>query len=149
MITFYRSGDHSEEARFVAREIVRCAEKSTHEQPYGQIAILYRLNALSRNLESALREQGIPYRIFGGTRFYDRKEIRDVLAYLRLILIPEDRLSFARIINTPRRGIGDATVAAVDAISAQPVWHRLRFVPSPTATLSLRGRVADCCCFLR
>ncbi|MDD4683323.1 MAG: UvrD-helicase domain-containing protein [Eubacteriales bacterium] len=119
LITFYRSGDHSEEARFVAREIVRCAEKSTHEQPYGQIAILYRLNALSRNLESALREQGIPYRIFGGTRFYDRKEIRDVLAYLRLILIPEDRLSFARIINTPRRGIGDATVAAVDAISAQ------------------------------
>ena len=119
LITFYKGENHSEEARFVAREISRRADGSDSEQPYGEMAILYRLNALSRNLESALREQGVPYKIYGGTRFYDRKEIRDVLAYLRLIMIPDDRLSFARIINTPRRGIGDATVAAVEAIAAR------------------------------
>lgn len=118
-ITFYRGENQSEEARYVAREIVRLARKNNQEKPYGQMAILYRLNALSRNMEFALREQGIPYRIFGGTRFYDRKEIKDVMAYLRLAVLPEDRLAFTRIINTPRRGIGDATLAAIESIAAR------------------------------
>jgi DNA helicase-2/ATP-dependent DNA helicase PcrA len=118
LITFYRGENQTEEARYIAREISRMAKLDSRETPFGQIAILYRLNALSRNLEFALREQGIPYRIFGSTRFYDRKEIKDVMAYLRLAFIPEDRLAFTRIINTPRRGVGDATLAAIESISA-------------------------------
>jgi DNA helicase-2/ATP-dependent DNA helicase PcrA len=83
------------------------------------MAILYRLNALSRNLEQAFLDAGIPYRIFGGLRFYDRKEIKDILAYLRLILTPSDDLSLGRIINVPRRGIGDVTLESLGLIAAR------------------------------
>ncbi|MDD2458310.1 MAG: UvrD-helicase domain-containing protein [Eubacteriales bacterium] len=115
-ITFLRAESHSDESRYIASEISRLATGQQYR--YGDIAILYRLNALSRNLEGALRDEGVPYRIFGGMRFYDRKEIKDVLAYLRLIAFPKDDLSLGRIINVPRRGIGDATLETLAQLAA-------------------------------
>ncbi|MBO4688226.1 MAG: UvrD-helicase domain-containing protein [Clostridiales bacterium] len=114
-ITFLWADHHGIEAYYCAENIKRDAEKGTF--PYQETAILYRMNALSRSIESALREKGIPYRVYGGMRFYDRKEIKDVLAYLRLIYSDEDNYAWERIINVPRRGIGDTTVAKVLSIS--------------------------------
>lgn len=113
-ITFLRAEGHSEESRFIAGEIERLVNGGRN---YEDFAILYRLNALSRNLEAALREQGIPYRIFSGTRFYDRREIKDVLAYLRLISSPNDDLALARVINVPRRGIGEITISSIELLA--------------------------------
>ena len=86
---------------------------------YSDIAVLYRMNALSRTIESAMRDKGIPFRIYGGMRFYDRKEIKDVLAYLRIINDSKDDLALERIINVPRRGIGDTTIERVRLIAAE------------------------------
>ncbi len=96
------------EANFVADTIARLVSKGKSQ--YSDFAILYRMNALSRTVESSLREKGIPFRVYGGMRFYDRKEIKDVFAYLRLIADSKDNLAFERIINVPKRGIGDTTV---------------------------------------
>lgn len=118
-LTFYLANDQYDEARWTAREIRRLMTR--HDQPVkgGEIAVLYRINALSRNMEFALREEGILYRIYGGLRFYDRKEIRDTLAYLRLVDSPDDRLALMRVINTPRRGIGQVTIDRVQEIAAR------------------------------
>ena len=123
-ITFFRAENHSEEGHFIAGQIDRMVTK-TGKQHYRDIAILYRLNALSRNLEQAFLDAGIPYRIFGGLRFYDRKEIKDILAYLRLILTPGDDLSLGRIINVPRRGIGDVTLESLGMIAAREGMSQL------------------------
>lgn len=114
-ITFLLADHHGIEAYYCAESIKRDAETGAY--PYSDVAILYRMNALSRTIESALREKGIPYRVYGGMRFYDRKEIKDVLAYLRLIYSDADNYAWERIINVPKRGIGDTTVAKVLAIS--------------------------------
>ena len=114
-ITFLLADHHGIEAYYCAESIKRDAESGVY--PYSDVAILYRMNALSRTIESALREKGIPYRVYGGMRFYDRKEIKDVLAYLRLIYSDADNYAWERIINVPKRGIGDTTVAKVLAIS--------------------------------
>ncbi|HHX30113.1 MAG TPA: UvrD-helicase domain-containing protein [Clostridiaceae bacterium] len=108
-IQIYRAADHTEEARYVAREIQRRFQKA-EEGDALDIAVLYRMNALSRNLEFALRELGIDYRIYGGTRFYDRAEVKDVTAYLALIQSTDDDIAFRRVINQPRRGIGNVTL---------------------------------------
>ena len=103
-----RSITDGEEGRFVASSIF---ETKMHEQlPNGDFAILYRTNAQSRAMEDALRKRDIPYRIYGGLSFYQRKEIKDVLAYLRLIVNPKDEESLKRVINYPARGIGQTTV---------------------------------------
>jgi DNA helicase-2/ATP-dependent DNA helicase PcrA len=115
-ITFLRAEDQNEEGRYIAREIERQVSR-LDRKTYRDFAVLYRLNALSRSVEQALREQGIPYRIYGGTRFYDRKEIKDILAYLRLVVMPDDNLSLERVINVPRRGIGSATTEALAALA--------------------------------
>ena len=114
-ITFLLADHHGIEAYYCAESIKRDAESGAF--PYNDVAILYRMNALSRTIESALREKGIPYRVYGGMRFYDRKEIKDVLAYLRLIYSDADNYAWERIINVPKRGIGDTTVAKILAIS--------------------------------
>ena len=114
-ITFLLADHHGIEAYYCAESIKRDAESGAF--PYNDVAILYRMNALSRTIESALREKGIPYRVYGGMRFYDRKEIKDVLAYLRLIYSDADNYAWERIINVPKRGIGDTTVAKVLMIS--------------------------------
>lgn len=96
--------DESEEAYAVASRIA--AQAMIGARQYGDFAILYRANAMSYSLERALLQQRIPYQIIGGVRFYDRKEIKDIIAYLRLLYQPNDRMSFSRIVNTPTRGIG-------------------------------------------
>jgi DNA helicase II / ATP-dependent DNA helicase PcrA len=112
----YRAGDEHDEAAFVAEE----AEKlRTEGASFDDIAVFYRTNAQSRVLEDVFIRVGLPYRVVGGVRFYERKEIKDVLAYARLLVNPDDDVAARRVINTPRRGIGDRTIEALD-------WHARR-----------------------
>ncbi|HET7579921.1 MAG TPA: DNA helicase PcrA [Bacillales bacterium] len=119
-LVYYRGFSEQDESRFVAGKI----RDLTMEQgrKYRNIAVLYRTNAQSRALEEALMKSNIPYNIFGGTKFYDRKEIKDILAYLRLISNPDDDISLTRVINVPKRGIGASTV---DKIMAYAVANGL------------------------
>ena len=105
------------EANWTADTIKRMVQKGKFS--YSDCAILYRMNALSRSVESALRDKGIPFRIYGGMRFYDRKEIKDILCYLRLIGDDKDDLAFDRIVNVPKRGIGDTTVDRIREIAIE------------------------------
>ncbi|RZJ30143.1 MAG: ATP-dependent DNA helicase [Flavobacterium sp.] len=107
-IKIHRSVTDAEEGRFVAATIWE--EKMRQQLDNGKFAILYRTNAQSRAMEDALRKRDIPYRIYGGLSFYQRKEIKDVLCYLRLIINPKDEEALIRVINYPARGIGDTTV---------------------------------------
>lgn len=107
-IKVHRSLTDGEEGRFVAATIFE--EKIQNQMLNGQFAILYRTNAQSRAMEDALRKRDIPYRIYGGLSFYQRKEIKDVLAYLRLVINPKDEEALVRVINYPARGIGDTTL---------------------------------------
>lgn len=107
-ITVHRSPTDAEEGRFVASSIWE-TQHQEHKKP-SDFAVLYRTNAQSRAIEDALRKRDIPYKIFGGLSFYQRKEIKDVLAYLRLIVNPQDEEALKRIINFPARGIGEATI---------------------------------------
>lgn len=107
-IKVHRSVTDGEEGRFVAGEIFE--QKMRNQMNNGQFAILYRTNAQSRAMEDALRKRDIPYRIYGGLSFYQRKEIKDILCYLRLVINPKDEEALIRVINYPARGIGDTTV---------------------------------------
>ena len=107
-IKVHRSLTDSEEGRFVASTIFD--QKMQNQLPNSNFAVLYRTNAQSRSIEDALRKRDIPYRIYGGLSFYQRKEIKDVLAYLRLVVNPKDEEALVRVINYPARGIGDTTV---------------------------------------
>jgi DNA helicase-2/ATP-dependent DNA helicase PcrA len=107
--------DDREEAREVA---ARIASLSSGGEGFGAVAILFRTNAQSRALEDALRRARVPHRIVGGIRFYERKEVKDALAYLRALDNPQDDLSFKRILNTPRRGVGARTLAALEERAA-------------------------------
>src|ERR671931_626330 len=108
----FRADNEHEEALFVAEETHRLVEEGTYR--YSDIAVFYRTNAQSRVLEDIFVRAGLPYRVVGGVRFYQRREIKDVLAYLRLLVNPQDVGSARRVVNTPKRGIGDATVAALE-----------------------------------
>ena len=111
-ILYVRAGDEIEEADYITRTI----RQSRATRPDSTVAVLYRTNAQSRALEDALMRDGIAYRIIGGVRFYERKEIKDVLAYLRLLINPHDDVSFRRVVNVPARGIGKSVIDALDAI---------------------------------
>lgn len=111
LIVGYVADNEHDEARFVAEEIDALAEGS--EITYNDVAVFYRTNNSSRSLEEVLIRAGIPYKVVGGVRFYDRKEIRDIVAYLRVLDNPGDAVSLRRILNTPRRGIGDRAEACV------------------------------------
>lgn len=105
LIDYFEAQDESDEANFIASRI-----KQDSGGDYNRFAILYRTNSQSRALEEACMAAGIPYRIYGGLKFYDRKEIKDVIAYLKLIYNTDDSQSFRRIVNVPKRAIGDTTV---------------------------------------
>src|SRR6187399_2104097 len=111
-ILYYRAADDLDEAEFIART----GRTALHDDPDNSVAILYRTNAQSRTLEDALRRAGTPYRIIGGVRFYERKEVKDALAYLRLILNPHDDVSFRRVVNVPARGVGKGVMESLEAI---------------------------------
>lgn len=126
-IVGYVADDEADEARFVAEEIGRLG-RDCGTRP-GEVAVFYRTNAQSRAFEEALIRAGRPYRVVGGTRFYERREIRDVLAYLRLLVNPADEISLRRILNTPKRGIGDRAVAGVQVLAENEgltLWQALR-----------------------
>lgn len=116
-IKIYRAFNERQEAEFVCREIKKMAIEEKKE--YKDFAILYRMNSQSRTFEEAFRKAGLPYRILGGLKFYDRKEIKDIMAYLRLINNPLDDVSLKRIINVPKRAIGDSTVDKLIEFSNQ------------------------------
>ncbi len=108
-ITHYVANDERDEAQFIADTATKL--KTVFRTPYSELAVLYRTNAQSRVIEEAFMKCGIPYVMVGGLKFYDRKEIKDILAYLRVLFNPADTVSLLRIINVPRRGIGDTTIA--------------------------------------
>ncbi|PYP70547.1 MAG: ATP-dependent DNA helicase PcrA [Gemmatimonadetes bacterium] len=114
------AADERDEAEWLASEYARVAAET--EAPYEGLAILYRTNAQSRPLEEAFRFRGIPYRLVGAVSFYERREVRDVLAYLRLIANPADDEALARVVNVPRRGIGDASLAQLVRAAGQ--WRK-------------------------
>ena len=109
----YHADDEVGEAQYVAGEMARMHDAA--EYRWGDMAVFYRTNAQSRVLEEYLMRVGIPYKVIGGTRFYDRKEIKDAVAYLKAVINPADEVALKRIINVPKRGIGDTTVGKVDA----------------------------------
>ncbi|HZG87464.1 DNA helicase PcrA [Paenibacillus sp.] len=114
-IQLYMADSEHEEAYFIAGTI---RKNRSAGRRFGEHAILYRTNAQSRVIEEVLIKSDIPYQIVGGVKFYDRKEIKDLLAYLRLISNPDDDISFARIVNVPKRGIGDTTIDKLGAAAA-------------------------------
>ena len=121
-VTLLTSADERDEAEWLAGELTRRASVGGGDVPYEGMAILYRTNAQSRPLEEAFRFRGIPYRLVGAVSFYERREVKDVLAYLRLIANPADDEAFARIVNVPRRGIGDTSFASLVRAAAQ--WRQ-------------------------
>jgi DNA helicase-2/ATP-dependent DNA helicase PcrA len=114
-ITGWVGETESDEAAYVARQIAK--QVSDQGERYSDIAVFYRTNSQSRPLEEVFIRSGLPYRVVGGVRFYERKEIRDALAYLRAIVNPDDDVSTRRILNVPKRGIGDVAERAVDAVA--------------------------------
>ena len=114
-IVGYVGDNEHDEARFVQREIDELVDGG--DIRYGDVAVFYRTNAASRALEDIFVRTGMPYRIVGGVRFYERKEVRDALAYLRAVANPDDEVSIRRILNTPRRGIGDRAEATVSVFA--------------------------------
>ena len=121
LITLDAADSEHDEARFVVGEIDRLADSGVE---WGDIAVFYRTNAQSRALEELLVRQGIPYRVVGGTRFYERREIKDALAYLQVISNPDDTVAARRVLNVPKRGIG---AKAEEAIAAHAARHGISF----------------------
>lgn len=143
-ITYYRAQNEMDEAFFVIKSIEQ--EMRDHHRKYGDFAILYRTNAQSRTVEEAFVKANIPYKMVGGHRFYDRKEIRDALAYFRLVVNPVDDMSFNRIVNEPKRGIGNTSLDKLTAFAQQNGWSLLE--AAQNAELSsisgkARGALAD------
>ncbi len=128
-IHFYRASDEHDESMWMAREISALKRGG---EGYSSSAILYRTNAQSRVPEEILMKSGIPYRVFGGQKFYERKEIKDILSYLRVIVNPADDISLLRIINTPKRAIGETTVQILSDRAASlgvPLFSVLNELP--------------------
>ena len=133
-VTLLTAADERDEAEWLAAELARRA--AADDVPYEGMAVLYRTNAQSRPLEEAFRFRGIPYRLVGAVSFYERREVKDVLAYLRLIANPADDQAFLRVVNVPRRGIGDASVAQL--VRAATQWRQSLFETARAA-----GRIPD------
>ena len=126
-ITVVAAADERDEAEWVVREL----EARREDWDYGAMAVLYRTNAQSRAFEEQFRRKGVPYRIVGAISFYDRREVKDLLAYLRLVANPRDDEAFNRAINVPRRGIGEASLTAFTLAARQ--WHKSLLEAARTA----------------
>ncbi|AMA74206.1 DNA helicase PcrA [Aneurinibacillus thermoaerophilus] len=138
-IRYYTADSEHSEAYYIVEEIQKAVRRG---RQYRNIAILYRTNAQSRVIEEVFVKSGIPYNIVGGTKFYDRKEIKDMLAYLRVISNPDDDLSLTRIINVPKRGIGAGTVEKIAAYAAQQGISMYRAIQE-VEQVGLSARLAD------
>ena len=130
--------DEHDEADQVVRRFEQLRDE--HQLAWGQMAVFYRMNSLSRVVEEALRNQGIPYQIARGTAFYDRKEIKDAIAYLRALANPADAINLFRIINTPTRGISDKTVKAMQAYGLNHQLSVDQVLAEPTHITSINSR---------
>ena len=140
-IYIFRADNERQEASFVCRQMKQLI-KDNPELNWGDFAVLYRINSQSRAIEDELIGKNIPYNIVGGLKFYDRKEIKDALAYLRLIINPADTVSLLRIINTPRRGIGKTTVDNLLSAAQElnvPLWE---IIGDQTSVNTIAGRAA-------
>ena len=115
-IVRYHAEDEGDEATFVASTARQLHDDDAMN--WREIAVLYRTNAQSRVVEEAMMRLGVPYKVVGGTRFYDRREVKDAMAYLRAVVNPADEVSVKRVLNVPKRGIGDASIAKLDALAA-------------------------------
>ena len=133
-ITYFRAIDERDEARFVIEQLQGLQRRENKK--LGDMAVLYRTNTQSRVFEEMLIKSGIPYNIVGGTKFYERKEIKDIIAYMRVIFNPNDSLSLLRIINVPRRGIGDATLAKLLAYAEE---HQMNLFDVVSASSEVPG----------
>ncbi len=136
-IRLLEAGDEREEAAWICDRIRQRRQRG--EEP-GSMAVLYRINAQSRIMEEMLVRAGIPYRIYGGQRFYDRREVKDIVAYLRALVNPDDDISMRRIINTPRRSIGDATIAELVRKATDSGTPLFRAMIDPPQTIATRAR---------
>ncbi|MFD1431502.1 DNA helicase PcrA [Lacticaseibacillus yichunensis] len=140
-ITYYRAQSEMDEAYFVIRNIEK--QMREHHRRFGDFAILYRTNAQSRTIEEAFIKSSIPYKIVGGHRFYDRKEIKDALAYFRLVVNPDDDMSFNRIVNEPKRGIGNGSLEKLQEFANQNNWSLLTAAQNAElSNIGGRGRQA-------
>ncbi|HUV10132.1 MAG TPA: 3'-5' exonuclease, partial [Acidimicrobiia bacterium] len=113
LLTRYQAEDERDEAAFITHEVTRLTDMEG--QRFRDIAVFYRTNAQSRVIEESLVRAGIPYRVVGGTKFYDRREVKDALSYLRALVNPDDEVSWKRIVNTPKRGVGDTSIGKIVA----------------------------------
>ncbi|HWR45564.1 DNA helicase PcrA [Sporomusa sp.] len=140
-ITHYLAMDERDEARYIADNIIKL--NTVYRTPYKDIAILYRTNAQSRVIEEGLRNGAIPYTMVGGLRFYDRKEIKDIMAYIKLVFNPSDAISLLRIINVPRRGIGDTTIGRLADYAAKNNVPLFDAVSNPDLVPGLTARAKN------
>ena len=115
-IVRYHAEDEGDEATFIASTARHLHDDDTMN--WRELAVLYRTNAQSRVVEEAMMRLGVPYKVVGGTRFYDRREVKDAMAYLRAVVNPSDEVSVKRVLNVPKRGVGDASIAKLDAFAA-------------------------------
>ena len=113
LITRYHAEDEHDESSYITHEITRLVDSEGYR--FGDVAVFYRTNAQSRVVEEAFVRAGIPYRVVGGVKFYDRREVKDILAYLRALVNPDDEVSWRRVVNTPKRGVGDTSINRVAA----------------------------------
>ncbi len=139
-ITYRRLGDEKLEAWYIGDEIERLHRQG---MPYSDMAILYRKNAQSRPFEEKFSFRGIPYRVLAGLRFYDRKEIKDMMAYMHLIANPDDDVSMLRVINEPKRGVGAKTLSGVQAYAAAYGISLFRALCEPEVQASLSKKTRD------
>jgi len=140
-ISYYRGQNENDEAHYVVAKIQEEREQNHHD--YGDFAILYRTNAQSRVIEETLVKANIPYTMVGGHKFYDRKEIRDVLAYLTLIANPADSMSLERIINEPKRGIGATSLTKLRDFADFNGWSELEATQNVSLATNLGARIRN------
>jgi DNA helicase-2/ATP-dependent DNA helicase PcrA len=141
-ITLVQASDEMDEAEWIASEIASCLVNEDGRE-HRDFVVLYRTNAQSRALEEAFRAADLPYRIIGGVRFYERREIKDVIAYLKLISNPKDASAFLRIVNYPRRGIGNSTLSALLSYAREASLTPLEAARSARSLASLRPASAS------
>lgn len=140
-ISYYRGQNENDEAHYVVAKIQE--EREQHHRGYGDFAVLYRTNAQSRVIEETLVKANIPYTMVGGHKFYDRKEIRDVLAYLTLIANPADSMSLERIINEPKRGIGATSLEKLRDFADYNDWTELEATQNITLATNISTRTRN------
>ena len=138
-ITCYLGNDERDEAQFIANTILK--QKTIFNSSYGDIAVLYRTNSQSRVLEESFMRAGIPYTMVGGLKFYDRKEIKDIMAYLRVVFNPNDTVSLMRIINVPRRGLGDTSIGKLNEYANANGMSLFDVVSNPELVPGITARV--------